>query len=254
MFFRPSRIVLFPISDDSATDRPRWRLAVAALWGSAAVALSGCATTPTAVPDQAEDAAWHAVALPGKRATQYRWEHKDGRRALAARAQGSASLWRRHFALPAKQVGPVEFSWWAQAVPARGDVSDADHEDAAARVVFAFAGDARRLSPRNQMQFDLAQVLTGEPPPFATLMYVWDARLPVGTVVVNPRSDRIRKIVVESGESGLRQWRSYRRHLADDFQLAFGEAPGALQAMAVMTDGDNTGSALETWYGNITLD
>lgn len=235
--------------------RSLWRsAAAAALLASVLVALSGCGSAPTAAPDRADTAAWHAVALPGKRATQYHWEHKEGRRALAARAQASASLWRRNVARPAEALGPVEFSWWVQDVPLLGDVSDADHEDAAARVVFAFVGDARRLSARNQMQFDLAHALTGEPPPFATLMYVWDARLPVGSVIVNPRSDRIRKIVVESGESGLRQWRSYRRHLVDDFQLAFGEAPGALQAVAVMTDGDNTGSALETWYGEITLD
>jgi Protein of unknown function (DUF3047) len=229
------------------------RFVAAAMLGCAAIALSGCTSAPTTAPERADAAAWHAVALPGKRATQYHWEHKEGRRALAARAQGSASLWRRNVVRPAEALGPVEFSWWVQAVPALGDVSDADHEDAAARVVFAFAGDARRLSARNQMQFELAHVLTGEPPPFATLMYVWDARLPVGSVIVNPRSDRIRKIVVESGESGLRQWRNYRRHLVDDFRMAFGEAPGALQALAVMTDGDNTGSALDTWYGEITL-
>ena len=103
------------------------------------------------------------------------------------------------------------------------------------------------------MHFDLAEALTGEPPPFATLVYVWDARAPVGSVIVNPRSDRIRKIVVESGTSGLRQWRSYRRNLVADFQLAFGEAPGNLQAMAMMTDGDNTQSQLATWYGEISL-
>jgi hypothetical protein len=121
-------------------------------------------------------------------------------------------------------------------------------------VLFAFGGDASRLSARNQLLFDLAQALTGEPPPFATLMYVWDAKAPVGSVIVNPRSDRVRKIVVASGMAGLRQWQSYRRNLAADYRLAFGEAPGALQAMAVMTDGDNTHSQLATWYGEIRLD
>jgi hypothetical protein len=72
-------------------------------------------------------------------------------------------------------------------------------------------------------------------------------------VIVHPRTDRIRKIVVESGTSNLRTWRSYRRNLAADFRLAFGEAPGALEAMAMMTDGDNTQSQLVTWYGEITL-
>ena len=76
----------------------------------------------------------------------------------------------------------------------------------------------------------------------------------VAFVIVHPRTDRIRRIVVESGTSGLRKWRSYRRDLAADFSLVFGEAPGASQAMAVMTDADNTQSQLATWYGEIMLD
>ena len=83
------------------------------------------------------------------------------------------------------------------------------------------------------------------------MVYVWDAKAPVGSVIIHPRSDRVRKIVVESGSAGVRQWRSYRRNLAADYKLAFGEAPGALQAMALMTDGDNTQSQLTTWYGDI---
>lgn len=226
----------------------RW-LAIAAL-----LSLVGCATPPSAPRDAAAAGAeWHAVHLPGKRPTQYRQESKDGRTALVARADGSASMWRRREARAAHSLGEVEFSWWVQALPVDADVSQADREDASARVLFAFDGDASRLSARNQMQFELARTLSGEAPPFATLMYVWDAQAPVGSVIVNPRSDRIRKIVVESGTSGLRQWRSYRRNLTEDFQRAFGEAPGVLQAMAFMTDGDNTQSQLITWYGDIAL-
>jgi head-tail adaptor len=71
-------------------------------------------------------------------------------------------------------------------------------------------------------------------------------------VVVHPRTDRMRKIVVESGRDGLRQWRRYRRALAADYRLAFGEAPGPLLAVAVMTDGDNTRSRLLTRYRDIS--
>jgi hypothetical protein len=51
----------------------------------------------------------------------------------------------------------------------------------------------------------------------------------------------------------LRQWRDHRRDLAADFRLAFGEEPGPLQSIAVMTDTDNTGSSAQAWYGAITL-
>jgi hypothetical protein len=48
-------------------------------------------------------------------------------------------------------------------------------------------------------------------------------------------------------------WCTFRRNLAADFRLAFGQAPGVLRAMAVMTDGDNNRSQPATWYGEITL-
>ena len=84
-------------------------------------------------------------------------------------------------------------------------------------------------------------------------MYVWDATAPVGTVIINPRSDRIRKIVLDSGPQELRRWREHRRDLAADYRLAFGAEPGALSAIAVMTDSDNTGSSARSWYGAVHL-
>jgi len=102
--------------------------------------------------------------------------------------------------------------------------------------------------------FELAQALSGEAPPYATLMYVWDAKAPIDTVIVNPRTDRIRKIVVDSGPTELKRWREHRRDVAADFRRAFGEEPGPLLALAVMTDSDNTRSRSRAWYGPVTLD
>ena len=122
-----------------------------------------------------------------------------------------------------------------------------------ARVIFAFDGDRSRLSARNRAMFDLAQALTGEQPPYATLMYVWETRKPVGTVVVNPRSDRIRKLVVDAGPDHLGTWRVHQRDLTADFMHAFGERPGPLVAIGKMTDADNTRASAEAWYGPIEL-
>ncbi len=222
-------------------------------------ALGACSTAPIATSSATSAAlelqlrGWQQVTLPGKRPTQYRWIDKDGAAAVHAVADRSVSMFRRSLVQMPELLGEVEFAWQVSALPTEGDVSQSDTEDAAARVLFAFAGDEQRLSPRNRMMFELARAITGESPPFATLMYVWDARAPVGTVIINPRSDRIRKIVVESGAQALGQWRHYRRNLSDDFRLAFDEAPGALQAVALMTDGDNTGSQLSTWYRDVVL-
>jgi hypothetical protein len=208
--------------------------------------LAGCATTP---PPSADG--WQQQTLPGKPNTHYRWTQKEGRTALQADAQQSASLWRKRLdpAEPAPQQ--VRFSWWVQDLIPQASVAQAHLEDSPARVVFGFDGDHQRLSARNRKLFDLAETLTGEAPPFATLMYVWDPALPVGTVVVNPRTDRIRKIVVDSGPRHLRSWRDHQRNLAEDFRRAFNEEPGALVSVAVMSDSDNTKSQARSWFGPV---
>lgn len=198
---------------------------------------------------------WADQRLPGKRATAYRVARKGGATFVHARSERSASLWRHTLAaarVPVPQQ--LSFSWWVPRLMPEATVGDRDLDDAPARVVLAFDGDHARLSPRNHMLFDLAQTLSGERPPFATLMYVWDAKAPVGSVIINGRTDRIRKIVVDSGPSKLGQWRLHRRNVTEDFRRAFGEDPGALLAVAYMTDSDNTQSASEAWYGPVAFD
>jgi len=217
----------------------------------ALASLAGCATPE---PADSADGGWHAVQLPGKAGTRYTRATKDGREAIAADADRSASMWRRKLSVTPAAVAEVRFSWWLERAPDNASVADVEREDAGARVLFAFDGDHARLAPRTRMLFDLAEALTGEKPPYATLMYVWDSNAPIGTVIVNPRTDRIRKIVVDSGPMHLRRWRDHRRDLRADFRRAFGEDPGALVSVAVMTDSDNTASRAQAWYGAVTID
>lgn len=214
-----------------------------------ALALLGCSTVATA-PDTTD---WHPVPLPGKEHTRYEPAQKEGRLAVRATSEASASMWRKRVDVAPALLGEVSFSWWVADLVPGADVAEAGLTDAPARVMFGFGGDVSRLSLRTRVQFELAQALTGEAPPYATLVYVWDARAPVGTVVHNPRSDRVRKIVVDSGPAELRRWRDHRRNLREDFRRAFGEDPGPLVSIALMTDSDNTRSAASSWYGGVTL-
>lgn len=224
----------------------RWlvRLGMA---GVATMTLMACTTS--APPDAA---GWQGVPIPGKEQTVYRWSAKDGRPALHARAESSASMWRRP-APAALNARELSFSWWVPAVLHGASVADAAREDAAARVMLAFDGDESKLPWRTRALYDLAEALTGERPPYATLMYVWDAHAQPGTVIVNPKTDRVRKIVVDAADQHLGRWRDHRRDFDADFRQAFGEAPGRLVAVAVMTDTDNTQSRAEAWYGPIVF-
>lgn len=226
---------------------------------SALLLLSGCAhkhgasTPPTAPSSLLAD--WSLRDLPGKKSTQYDIVQRAGRSCVRAQANESASLWRRGMSLPAQQVTSLQFDWWIGAFSNAATVADADSDDAPARLLIGFDGDASKLSLRNRLQFDLVRTLTGESPPYALLMYVWDANAPVDTLVTSTRSDRIRKIVVGSGprNPAHQGWANFKRDLVADFTRAFGEAPGPLISMALMTDGDNTRSRSDACYGDILL-
>jgi Protein of unknown function (DUF3047) len=191
--------------------------------------------------------------LPGKTPTAYSAGVADGRWVLHARSERSASMYRRALRIEPDRLGQLTFSWKVASVLPDADVRHSETEDAVVRVLLAFDGDPARLSARTRMMFELMQSLSGESPPFATLMYVWDSQAEVGSVVLNKRSDRIRKIVLESGPTHLGHWRSYQRDVRADYRRAFGEDPGALIGLAVMTDSDNTQSRAEAWYGEISI-
>ena len=201
-----------------------------------------------------DKAQWETVTLPGKLRTAFKLSTRDRRWALQADAQASASMMRQRLNVPANQLGRLQFAWQIENLMAQADMGERDSEDSPVRLILAFEGDRSQFSAKNTMLSDLTQALTGEPLPYATLMYVWCNHRPVGAVIVNPRTDRVRKLVVESGADHVKQWRQYQRDVRADFEKAFGEAPGALVGMAIMTDSDNTRSNVRAWYGDIRLD
>jgi hypothetical protein len=120
-------------------------------------------------------------------------------------------------------------------------------------LLLAFDGDRSRLSARDAALSELARVVTGEDMPYATLMYVWCNRQATGSVIRSPRTGRIRKLVLESGPARLGQWLEYERDIRADYERVFGEKPGALIGVAIMTDSDNTHSRTQAWYGPVRL-
>ncbi|MDO8279912.1 MAG: DUF3047 domain-containing protein [Burkholderiaceae bacterium] len=217
---------------------------------------AGIASSPWAVqssPQAGKPSRWQHYPLLGKAATKFNYSRKDGRDAVAVTAQSSASMLRRVVRIEPMDLGSVRFSWKVPELIQGADLGQRDAADSPVRIVLAFEGDRSKFSPKNAMLSELAHALTGEPMPYATLMYVWCNQREPGTVIVSPRTDRIRKLVVESGARKLNQWLDYERNIRADFIKAFGESPGALVGVAIMTDTDNTHSTANAWYGPVRL-
>lgn len=198
-------------------------------------------------------AAWMPMHLPGKRKTLFSPASHDGRQAVKATANSSVSMYRRHLRVPANELGALNFSWKVPALIQAADMAQRELDDSPVRIVLSFEGDRSRFSQKNRMLSELSQALTGEELPYATLMYVWCNQRRAGDVITNPRTDRIRKLVVESGKDNLEKWLDYERDVRADYIKAFGEEPGALTGIALMTDTDNTQSKAIAWYGPVSL-
>lgn len=98
-------------------------------------------------------------------------------------------------------------------------------------------------------------MVSGRELPFATLMYTWgDDQFDADEIVANPYTGRIRSLVVERGGEHLGKWQTYSRDIVKDYERAFGEPPGRLIGIAIMSDGDNTRSKFTAWYGDIRLE
>ena len=199
----------------------------------------------------ARPAPWQHQLFPGKRPNDYRYTRLDGREAMVVRADTSVSMLRQTMRVESADLGNLSFSWKVPSLLPAADMRERELDDSPVRIVLAFEGDRSKFSARDAMLSELAHALTGEPMPYATLMYVWCNYVPPGTVLQNSRTSRIRKLVMESGPGKLGQWQDYARDVRADFERAYGEAPGALVSVGIMTDTDNTRSSSTAWYGPV---
>ena len=205
--------------------------------------------------EQAPSAAsrWQHLTFPGKTANQFAYLQVDGRRAMGVRSGSAVSMLRKIVSIDPEQLAGLRFSWKVPGLIAGADLGLREKEDSPVRLVLAFDGDRSRMSPRDHMLSELARTLTGEEMPYATLMYVWSNHHVPGTVLKSSRTERIRKLVLESGPDRLNRWLDYERDIRADFVAAFGEEPGRLIAVGIMTDTDNTRSKAQAWYGPVVL-
>ncbi len=238
---------------------------------AAALLVAGCVTAPmdkASTPDtvalpqvgsfssQSPGAAlpsgWQPWILsPFKRPTSYQLVSREGRTVMRADAQSSASGLIHPLALDPGTYPLLHWRWKVDELVAKADNAQKHLEDAPARLVVSFDGDMEKLTPQDRMLFDNVRLLTGQQMPYATLMYIWGNRAPREKVIPNKHTSRVRMIVVESGRDKLGSWQDVTRNVVEDYRRAFGEEPGQISAVAIMTDTDNTGSKVHAYYGDI---
>lgn len=199
---------------------------------------------------------WQAFAITRTKArTEYETvvDPATGRVVLAARAARSASGLKQRLDVDPAMRPCLAWEWRVVQPIRDADNTDRDAEDAPVRLLLFFDGDHSRLPVRERMLMEMAQLVSGRKMPYATLMYIWENRQSVGTLIDSAHTGRVKMIVAGSGVDRLGQWKRFQRDYVEDFRRAFGEPPGRLIGIGVLTDTDNTGGTVEAYYGDIVL-
>ena len=190
---------------------------------------------------------------PYKKNTIYRLEKYQGRTVLAANSKTSASGLAVKLRPRSAQNLWLQWEWKAVGAIPQADNADSQHDDAPLRILVAFDGNKSKLPLKEKLTFEMASLISGQEMPYATVMYIWSGKNVVNTVLNNAHTSRVKMIVVDSGWDSLGEWRKHERDLAADYKLAYGEAPGNVIGIALLTDTDNTKSETRALYGDIEL-
>ena len=202
------------------------------------------------LPDQ-----WMELTFPKiKRHSRYELvKDKEGTTVLKAHSRGSASGLIRRIDVDVSDFCCLSWSWRAENILSKGDVTRKQGDDYPARIYVAFAFEADKASWWERLSHKTASLAAGRELPGMVLNYIWASHAPVGLFVDNPFTAKAKMIVLRSGKANLGRWMKEHRNVKEDYQKAFGHPPPQVIGIAVMTDTDNTGEEAQAYYGDIVM-
>jgi hypothetical protein len=199
---------------------------------------------------------WHSLIITRtKAATRYDLviDPETKRVVIRAHAEDAATGLKQLLDVDPGERPLIAWQWRVVNLIPSADNTNAKTEDAPVRLMLFFDGDVNKLPMKERLKMQAARVVSGQPVPYATLIYIWENRQPVGKVITNAHTSRVRMVVAGSGNDRLGQWEHFERNYVEDFRRAFNEAPGRLVGVGILTDTDNTGESIEAFYGDIEL-
>lgn len=179
---------------------------------------------------QGDLSGWQIKIFSGE--TRYALEKSNGNLALRADSHASASGRFREVNIDLSTTPILNWRWKIDGVLEGVDERTRQGDDYAARIYVVFSGGVMFWRTR-------------------AINYVWSNNQPAGSSWPNAFTGRAHMIAIESGAARAGQWMSARRDVRADYRRAFGEEPGHVDAVAIMTDTDNSSGVATAWYGDI---
>lgn len=197
---------------------------------------------------------WEQFAIvKGNTPTRYQLVEQEGVVVIQADSAEGGSGLSRKLRIDPRRHPIIEWRWRVPRASGRGGPSGPSFTSPPVRLSLAFDGDPAKLDFDDRTKLRMAKALTVNGLPYASLLYVWLNRRPVEAVYSSPHTERVRHIVVVSGEQRLDEWVTVRRNVLEDYRRAFGEEPGDIVAIGLMTDYGDNNAPRRAYYGDISF-
>ena len=154
-------------------------------------------------------------------------------RVLRAESQASASGRVREISIDLTKTPVLHWSWCVEKSLDNLDEQTKSGDDYAARIYVVVSGGLAFWKTRS-------------------LNYVWASKMPVGSYWPNAYAkNNVIMVAQQSGHRNAGQWHRQKTNIRDDFKRYFGKDIETIDAVAIMTDTDDSGQHVTAWYGDI---
>jgi len=168
-------------------------------------------------------------------------------------SNNSASGYIHKVSIDPKKFPILNWKWKIDNLISNADINTKDGDDYPARIYITFEYDVERLSGWKKFKVDAYYLANGVYPPLAVLNYVWDNKQEINYTTPNAYTNHVQMLVAQSGKEKVGQWVTQEVNIYKDYKRVFGESPGKITAIAIMTDTDNTMESATAYYGDIQL-
>ena len=173
---------------------------------------------------------WETKEFKGK--TDYKFVYVEARKALLADSNSSASAMLKKIEVDLEKTPWLNWTWRIEDTLGALNEQTRDGDDYPARVYVVISGGLFFWKTR-------------------ALNYVWSNNQPAGSSWPNAFTSNAVMLALESGKKDSGKWIYEKRNVRDDLKKFLGEEPGKIDAVAIMTDTDNSGGRAVAYYGDI---
>lgn len=173
---------------------------------------------------------WEEKVFSGQ--TDYQLVENSGKKVLQAKSHASASGQFKRVRVDLGRTPVLHWSWRVENTLKGVNEKNKSGDDYPARIYVVFSGGLFFWRTR-------------------AINYVWSNNQPVGTTWKNAFTSNAMMVAVESGDNRVGDWVEEKRDIMADYRRLFGKNAGTVDAVAIMTDTDNSGQQATAWYGDI---